>query len=181
MDAVRNPYSPGAGNPPPELAGRKDVLEIASTAVLRTAAGRPTQSLILVGLRGVGKTVLLNRIEQLASEHDFLTIFIEAHEGKGLPALLIPGLRSALYKLSVVDKAKEAARKGLRVLKSFLGGLKITIEGVDVGRRPDRLTVALRFREDQETEIGPKEADEEHDLAGDEQGHAITQAKADDG
>jgi AAA ATPase domain len=133
MDPVRNPYAPGAGNPPPELAGRQDVLALASTAVLRTDAGRPSQSLILVGLRGVGKTVLLNRIEQLAIDSNFLTIFIEAHEGKGLPALLVPGLRSALFKLSVVEKASESARRGLRVLKSFLGGLKISIEGVDVG------------------------------------------------
>ena len=133
MDPVRNPYAPGAGNPPPELAGRKDVLHSATTALLRIAQGRPTQSLILVGLRGVGKTVLLNRIEQLAGDQNFLTIFIEAHEGKSLPALLVPGLRTALFKLSSIDRAKETSRRGLRVLKSFLGGLKISVEGVDVG------------------------------------------------
>ncbi len=137
MDPVRNPYAPGAGNPPPELAGRKDILEIATTAVQRIGSGRPTQSIILVGLRGVGKTVLLNRIEQLASDEKFITIFIEAHEGKSLPELLIPGLRSALFKLSAVHTAKETARRGLRVLKSFLGGLKISVEGIDVGIDPE--------------------------------------------
>ena len=133
MDPVRNPYAPGAGTPPPELAGRKEVLEAATTAIHRTGSGRPTQSMILVGLRGVGKTVLLNRIEQIASELNFITIFVEAHEGKPLPELLVPGLRSALFKLSTTQSAKETARRGLRVLKSFLGGLKISVEGIDVG------------------------------------------------
>ena len=137
MDPVRNPYAPGAGNPPPELAGRQEVLDGAKTALLRTAQGRPTQSMILVGLRGVGKTVLLNRIDQMAEENSFSSIFVEAHEGKRLPELIVPGLRSALYRLSMIENAKEAARRGLRVLKSFLGGLKITIEGIDVGIDPE--------------------------------------------
>lgn len=137
MDPVRNPYAPGAGNPPPELAGRREVLAKARTAILRTAAQRPTQSLILVGLRGVGKTVLLNRIDQIASDNNFHSIFVEAHESKTLPQLLVPGLRTALYKLSTIEKAKEASRVGLRVLKSFLGALKVTYEGWDVGVDPE--------------------------------------------
>jgi Cdc6-like AAA superfamily ATPase len=66
MDAVRNPYAPGAGSPPPELAGRKDVIESARVSLRRLTINRPSQSPILVGLRGVGKTVLLVRIRQLA-------------------------------------------------------------------------------------------------------------------
>ncbi len=137
MDSVRNPYAPGAGNPPPELAGRQEVLDLARTAILRTAQGRPTQSIILVGLRGVGKTVLLNKIEQMSEQEGYHSIHIEAHEGKPLPDLLIPGLRSALYRLSSLESAKVAARKGLRVLKSFLGGLKISVDGIDVGVDPE--------------------------------------------
>jgi len=137
MDPVRNPYAPGAGNPPPELAGRRDVLEGARIAILRTEQGRPTQSMILVGLRGVGKTVLLNRIEQMAEENNFATVFVEAHEGKSLPELLVPGLRAALYKLSMIESAKEAARRGLRVMKSFLSGLRVSIDGIDVGIDPE--------------------------------------------
>lgn len=137
MDAIRNPYAPGAGTPPPELAGRKDVLTAADTAILRVALGKPTQSLILVGLRGVGKTVLLNKIESSASEKGYLSAFVEAHEGKTLPALITPGLRTLLYKLSTIDAGKEVARRGLRVLKSFLGGLKVSIDGIDVGVDPE--------------------------------------------
>lgn len=133
MDPADNPYAPGAGTPPPELAGRKDVLTVAQTAITRTSNGRPTQSIILVGLRGVGKTVLLNRIEQMATDRQFQTIFIEAHEGKSLPELLIPGLRSLLFKLSAIETAKESARKSLRVLKGFISRFKISIEGIEVG------------------------------------------------
>jgi Cdc6-like AAA superfamily ATPase len=67
MDPRLNPYAPGAGAPPPELAGRDSLIEQAAIALDRIRAGRYSKSLILVGLRGVGKTVLLNRI-QLDSE-----------------------------------------------------------------------------------------------------------------
>ncbi len=93
--------------------------------------------MILVGLRGVGKTVLLNRIQQMAEENGYLTIFLEAHEGKQLPELLLPGLRTALYRLSVTEGAKQKARRGLRVLKSFLSGIKFSMSGVDVGIDPE--------------------------------------------
>lgn len=133
MDRVRNPYAPGAGNPPPELAGRADVLESAQATLLRIAQRRPVQCPILVGLRGVGKTVLLVRIKSLADEAGFLSIDIEAHEGKTLPELLIPGVRRILFALSGIENAKELARRGLRVLKSFLSGLTISISGVEIG------------------------------------------------
>ena len=70
MDPVKNPYAPGAGSPPPELAGRSDVINQALIALKRTAQGRPVQSPILVGLRGVGKTVLLVRIKELAEKEN---------------------------------------------------------------------------------------------------------------
>jgi hypothetical protein len=133
MDPVRNPYAPGAGSPPPELAGRQDILDQAGIAISRTAQGRNTRSMILVGLRGVGKTVLLNRIEQMATDADFHALFIEAREGKSLPELLVPGLRTALYRMSAIEGAKDKARKGLRALKSFVSSVKVTIEGVDIG------------------------------------------------
>jgi Cdc6-like AAA superfamily ATPase len=73
MDPVRNPYAPGAGTPPPELAGRADLLAQGTTALQRVAQERPTQSLIMVGLRGVGKTVLLNRLNDQAENEGFRT------------------------------------------------------------------------------------------------------------
>ena len=133
MDPVRNPYAPGAGNPPPELAGRADVLANAETALQRVALGRAVQFPIMVGLRGVGKTVLLVRVNAMADALGFLTIDVEAHEGKTLPELLVPGIRKALFALSVVENAKEKARRGLRVLKGFLAGLKVSFAGIEIG------------------------------------------------
>lgn len=133
MDPVRNPFAPGAGSPPPELAGRKEILELARTAVLRTDQEKPTQSIILVGLRGVGKTVLLNRIAEIAEKENFYAISIEAHEGKSLPELLVPGLRSVLHKLSLIENAADTARRGIRVLKGFLAGMSIKIQEIEVG------------------------------------------------
>lgn len=140
MDPVRNPYAPGAGTPPPELAGRGDVLTAGATALQRTALGRPTQSLILVGLRGVGKTVLLNRLSEQAEGLGFKTASIEAHEGKRLPELLAPSLRSILYSLSVIESSKERARRALRGLKGFLSGLKVTMNDVEFGLSIDMET-----------------------------------------
>src|SRR4051812_42441445 len=131
MDPVRNPFAPGAGNPPPELAGRATVLADVRVALQRIAIGRPAQSAILVGLRGVGKTVLLVKIQELAEGLGYKTQLIEAHEGKSLPELISPGLRSILFSLSTVEGAKEVARRGLRVLRSFVGGLEITIDDVN--------------------------------------------------
>jgi hypothetical protein len=133
MDPVRNPFAPGAGNPPPELAGRAQVLEEARIALQRIAARRPAQSLILVGLRGVGKTVLLVRIKDMAEDHAYRTHLVEAHEGKTLPELIVPGLRSILFSLSGVEAGKEKVRQGLRVLKSFVSGLHVKMGDVEFG------------------------------------------------
>ena len=132
MDPVRNPYAPGAGNPPPELAGRSDIIDQATIAVRRIAFGNPNKSIILVGLRGVGKTVLLNNINVVAEREKCQTLFVEAHDGKSLPDLLVPGLRSILFSLSTKEAAKETAKRGIRVLKSFLGGLKVSVGGLDI-------------------------------------------------
>lgn len=137
MDPVRNPYAPGAGTPPPELAGRKDVISAGEIALQRVAQGRPNQSLILVGLRGVGKTVLLNRLHASAEQYRYRSAIVEAHEGKTLAELIVPPLRAILLQLSLVDSAKEQARRGLRALKGFLAGLHITIGEIDVGLSVD--------------------------------------------
>ena len=137
MDPIRNPYAPGAGTPPPELAGRSEVLTAGTVALKRIASGRPSQSLILVGLRGVGKTVLLNKLRDTADEIGFKSAFIEAHEGKSLPELIVPSLRSILYFLSIKENAKEKARRGLRALKGFLGNINIKIGDFEVGLSVD--------------------------------------------
>jgi hypothetical protein len=133
MDPVRNPYAPGAGTPPPELAGRSELIAEAEIALRRTSLGRPVQSPILVGLRGVGKTVLLVRIQEIAERERFSTISVEAHEGKSLPELLVPGIKKALYSISTIAKAKDQARRAIRVLRSFIGTIKLTVDGIEYG------------------------------------------------
>jgi len=93
MDKLLNPFSPGAGTQPPELAGRQEILDQAQIMLARIRMGRPEKSALLIGLRGVGKTVLLNRIQELAEEKKYETVMIEAREDKPLPSLLIPYLR----------------------------------------------------------------------------------------
>lgn len=133
MDPIRNPFSPGAGAPPPELVGRDPLLEQARILLGRIRQKRPEKSLLLTGLRGVGKTVLLNEIERQASAVGYRTIAIEAHEDKPLGPLLAPYLRSVLYDLDRVAGAGDRVKRGLRVLRSFLGALKITYADVEVG------------------------------------------------
>src|SRR5688572_6814039 len=99
MDPIKNPFSPGAGAPPPELVGRDPVLEQARILLGRVKERRPEKSLLLTGLRGVGKTVLLNEIERTAKRAGYRTVFIEAHEDKSLGSLIVPYLRSLLFDL----------------------------------------------------------------------------------
>ena len=117
MDPVRNPFAPGAGSQPPELAGREEIIATADTALQRVLLGRPSQSQMLLGLRGVGKTVLLNKIEQIAEEHGYLTSFIEAPEDRKLVDLLYPKIHQVLRKLSLSEQAKSASYAALRALR----------------------------------------------------------------
>lgn len=133
MDAIRNPFVPGAGTPPPELAGRETILEKARVALARIRQGRPSKSFLLVGLRGVGKTVLLNRIEETATAEGYKALMIEAHENKSLPALLLPGLRHLLLSLDRMENISEQVKRGLRALKSFANGVKLTVNDLEIG------------------------------------------------
>jgi AAA+ ATPase superfamily predicted ATPase len=133
MDPVRNPYAPGAGTPPPELAGRSELISDATISLRRTQIMRPTQSLILVGLRGVGKTVLLVKISELAEAEKFHVISVEAHEGKTLPELIAPGIRKTLLALSMTENAKAQGRRALMIFKSFISNLKVKINDIEFG------------------------------------------------
>lgn len=133
MDQIKNPFSPGAGTPPPELAGRDSVLEHARVLLGRIKAGRPEKSLLLTGLRGVGKTVLLNELERMAQDDSYRTILVEAHEGKPLAVLLTPHLRRVLFDLDRIARAGDKVRRGLAVLKSFVGAVKISVGEIDIG------------------------------------------------
>src|ERR1700712_4327069 len=128
MDPRNNPFAPGAGTQPPELAGRGSILDDADIFLDRIKLRRAARSQILVGLRGVGKTVLLNRIREMAEEKGFHALMIEAHEGKPLPALLIPPLRKLLLRLDVGKDLSEKTKTGLRVLRSFIGRFKAKVK-----------------------------------------------------
>lgn len=133
MDPVTNPFSPGAGTPPPELAGRDDLLETVRIALERTRRGLPTKSILMVGLRGVGKTVLLDRMRDDAEAMGLQTVRIEAPEGRSLPAMLAPQLRLALIRLSRNEQAKDLASRALRGLAGFAKALKIKYQDIEVG------------------------------------------------
>ncbi len=133
MDPIKNPFSPGAGSPPPELVGRDPVLEQARILLGRVKARRPEKSMLLTGLRGVGKTVLLNEIERLAKAEAYRTISIEAHEDKPLGKLIAPYLRGLLFDLNRIAGAGDKVKRGLAVLRSFIGSLKFTVNDVAIG------------------------------------------------
>ncbi len=133
MDPIRNPYAPGAGTPPPELAGRDDIRESARIALERTKIGRPTKSMMMVGLRGVGKTVLLDLMREQAEASGIYALRIEAPENRSLPAIIVPQLRVALLRLSNKQAAKQLAQRALRGLAGFVGALKVKYQDIEVG------------------------------------------------
>jgi hypothetical protein len=132
MDPRKNPYAPGAGTPPPELAGRDGLIERAAIALDRIRDGRAARSLILHGLRGVGKTVLLNRIETDAEARGFASVKVEAPEERSLPAILIPTLRVALLRLDRGKRARANLAKAGRALAGFAKALKVKYKDIEV-------------------------------------------------
>ena len=131
MDPRLNPYAPGAGTPPPELAGRDELIERAAVALDRIRAGRSARSFILHGLRGVGKTVLLNRVRLDAEARGMASVKMEAPEERSLPALLIPALRAALLRLSRGEVLKDNLLKSMRALASFTKALKVKYRDIE--------------------------------------------------
>ncbi|MDE2792158.1 MAG: ATP-binding protein [Paracoccaceae bacterium] len=136
MDPLENPFAPGAGSPPPELAGRDHIIDDARIALGRVIAGRSSQSQILLGLRGTGKTVLLNKIESLAEERNYLTAFVEAPEDRRLAELLYPQMRQVLRKLSNVEAARVAVNSALSGLRNFASVFKVSVGELEIGVEP---------------------------------------------
>ncbi|MGA3172496.1 MAG: ATP-binding protein [Chthoniobacteraceae bacterium] len=133
MSPITNPFTPGAGTPPPELAGRDEIRESVRIALERIRLGRPAKSVLMVGLRGVGKTVLLDRMRDDAEGRGIQTLRAEAPEGRSLPALLAPELRLALLRLSRNKRAADLARRALRGLAGFAKALKVKFHDIEVG------------------------------------------------
>jgi hypothetical protein len=140
MDRGQNPFSPGAGTPPPELAGRAIILEDALVALQRVQNGRSEKSLILVGLRGVGKTVLLREIRKQAMGLNYKVAFIEAADSRqkrSLANLLVPHLRTLLLEMAPHEKVSHLTQKALRTLASFIKSFKANYEGYEFSYAPE--------------------------------------------
>lgn len=169
MDPRTNPYSPGAGTPPPELAGRADLVTRAAIALDRIRAKRSARSFIFYGLRGVGKTVLLIKIRQDAENRGFSSVWIEAPEERSLPAMLLPPLRAALIKLSMGAAAKAGLQKALIALSSFANAMKVKYQDFElvVDYKPERGVADSGDLENDLTELLGKvgEAAAEHGTA----------------
>ena len=137
MDPTRNPFAPGAGASPPELAGRESIIEAANVAMQRIRRGRQEKSQMLLGLRGVGKTVLLNRLAQLAEDMGSIVVPLEAPEDQRLAAFLAPALKSVLLRLSRVAQARELAQRGLGALRGFASAFKVSIGEIELSISPE--------------------------------------------
>ena len=119
MDPIRNPYAPGAGQRPPELAGRDTELSAFEVLLERIAHGRPERSLVLTGLRGVGKTVLLNQLRSAAISRGWGTGKIEARPEQSLRRPVSSALHMALRELGPRHRDQESMEEVLGVLKAF--------------------------------------------------------------
>jgi hypothetical protein len=133
MDPITNPFAPGAGTPPPELAGRDELREAVRVAIQRIRGGLHAKSILMVGLRGVGKTVLLDRMRSDAEGAGIQTLRIEAPESRSLPSILAPQLRQSLLRLSRNEQAKALAQRALRALAGFAKSLKVKYSDIEVG------------------------------------------------
>lgn len=132
MDPVLNPFVPGAGAQPPELAGREGLLEQARIALARTQRRRAAKNLIATGLRGTGKTVLLQRIRSITGSESSHSCFAEAHGHESLAELLIPQLRQLILDLDRLGALNEQVKRGLRVLKSFMSCFKLNYADLEL-------------------------------------------------
>lgn len=132
MDPVQNPFSPGAGTRPPALTGRQSILDQAKVTLARIKAGRSEKSALLVGLRGVGKTVLLRTIYDQAVDLGYQAFFIETPEQQNLSTLLVPPFREALSKLDRMKGFHAKVKYAMRVFRSFLGTVKIGSDDLNV-------------------------------------------------
>jgi hypothetical protein len=119
MDPIKNPYTPGAGTRPSELAGRDEEIKNFKILLSRLRDGRPEQSQIITGLRGVGKTVLLNTFEDHAESAGYLSAFRELTPESSLPELLAKDVQRLLRDLKLTKKVADAVRTGLSTLSAF--------------------------------------------------------------
>ncbi len=136
MDPFFNPFAPSAGQRPPEFAGRTQLIDDSVLAMRRALAGRPFRSIMFLGLRGTGKTVLLNELGKKAKELGFLVSRLEAPENADLAKLLYPEMKKIMRSLSTVERTKDLSIRTLGILRNFASIFKIEVSGVDIGIEP---------------------------------------------
>ena len=133
MSPLENPFAPGAGVRPPELAGRDELLDSIHVAAERTRRKLAARSVLLLGLRGVGKTVVLDRAQERAVEAGLTTVMIEASDRGPLPTVLAAELHRALLRLSRQRRVRALATRALGVLAGFAAALKVKYGDVELG------------------------------------------------
>jgi len=133
MTPLDNPFAPGAGTPPPELAGRDELLESIRIAAERTPRLLAARSVLLLGLRGVGKTVLLDRVHDEAQGAGLATVIIEAMDRGALPALLARELHRTLLRLSRQQQGRDLVSRALRVLAGFMSAIRVQYGDFELG------------------------------------------------
>jgi len=133
VNPFENPFAPGAGVPPPELAGRDDLLDSIHVSAERTRRQLAARSVLLLGLRGVGKTVVLGRAQERAADAGLTTVMVEASDRSPLPAQLAGELHGALLRMSRQRRVRALATRALGVLAGFVAALKVKYGDVELG------------------------------------------------
>ena len=133
MNPLENPFAPGAGVPPPELAGRDDLLDSIHVSAERTRRQLAARSVLLLGLRGVGKTVVLGRAQERATEAGLTTVMVEASDRSPLPTQLAAELHGALLRMSRQRRVRALATRALGVLSGFVAALKVKYGDIELG------------------------------------------------
>ena len=132
MNDLNNPYNPGAGAPPPELAGRDQVLNEIKLAIQRAHIGKPPRNYMLLGLRGVGKTVLLQRIlGDVSSENTVQDL--EACPDRSLPEQITPILYRILIDLDRKKRVGHGVKRALGLLHEFAAAFEVNVGEFTIG------------------------------------------------
>lgn len=133
MNPIDNPYTPNAGRKPVAFVGRDAIITDVNNALQRLQKGGSSQNYMLVGLRGVGKTVLLQHLYKQAQKLGFLTIELEIMErGKSLPEILVPELRAKLFQLDNIESAKDAVHRAWQAFAGFLKHVELTYKDLEI-------------------------------------------------
>ena len=119
MESYKNPYRPGAGTKPLVIAGRESELSKAEALFKSVVFGAPQRSLMLYGLRGVGKTVLLNEMERISENEGYATEHLEMSEDDDFRRVIAKSSRKLLLKIDKLENLKDKCKNALGVLKAF--------------------------------------------------------------